>query len=87
MQPQPLAYFLGAKLIRFRQIWLDLGEILAKVIKIWAKLKSCIPKNIRFLTAMLSFMQVVGAVAAFSFKSMAVNMLEVSSLFADATPH
>jgi len=41
----------GAKLVRFGQILLDLGEILEKsrrnlVKVIWAKSMSCIPKNI-----------------------------------------
>jgi len=43
--------FVWAKLIRFRQIWLDLGEIWAKVIKMGKK--SCIPKNIRSQTVMV----------------------------------
>jgi len=34
MQLHLLVNFSGAKLIRFRQIWLDLGEILAKLIRL-----------------------------------------------------
>jgi len=30
MQPHPLATFLWAKLVRFGQVWLDLGKIKAK---------------------------------------------------------
>jgi len=46
-------------LIRSGHIWLDLGkshvnlvEIWAKVIKIWAKSKSCMSKNIQSLKTM-----------------------------------
>jgi len=58
----------GKKLVRIGQIWLDqrLGkskakfgqncdEIWAKVI-IWAKLKSCIPQNIRSPTAIVALL-------------------------------
>jgi len=47
----PLPKIFWAKLIGFGQIWLNLGEIWAKVITfsqfdlIWAKSKSCISKN------------------------------------------
>jgi len=37
MEPYPLAYIYWAKLIRFEQIWLDLGEIWANMDKIWTK--------------------------------------------------
>jgi len=34
MQPHPLAKNFWAKLIRFGQIWLDLGKIKAKLVKV-----------------------------------------------------
>jgi len=38
MEQHSLVTFLGAKFIRFGQIWFDLGKILAKLSQIWAKL-------------------------------------------------
>jgi len=38
MRPHLLAKFFGAKLIKFRQIWLDLGKIWENLGKIWASL-------------------------------------------------
>jgi len=37
IQPHPLAKMFWAKLVKFGQIWLDLGEIQAKLWRNWGK--------------------------------------------------